>query len=280
MILIPNLVPTRDIVIRVARLEPGTVLRADEVLAGAGGKPANVARLLAAAGVPCQRIEMASPPAAERADIHILDDNGRLTVINAPAVADAAHLELVFAELSAVLSENDLLVVAGRQPTGAFARLAALASARRARLVVDTSGADLRAALAQRPWLVKVNAAEYAEATRTSPEVAWSGPPVTAPGPPNLVLTHAELGARAWPSGGVPLEAVPPTVRVVNPLGAGDALLAGVLAELESGAGMEAALRTGVAWSADLVTRLDLSVNQEAARSLRGRVQVRPLTGG
>ena len=301
MIVIPSLAAARDVVAHVARLEPGTVMRATAMTNAPGGKALNVGRLLGAAGIACQlvalvdartqaELERALSNSVEahfvrahmelRTDIHVVDNDGGLTVINAQPAATPADVEHVIAQVATQLEADDVLLVAGRQPDGAASRLFDLARERGARLVVDTSGPDLRLALEARPWLVKVNLAELAAATNRSEEEVWRSAPQDAGGAANLVVSHGAAGVRAWPATDNPFEIAASPAALVNPLGAGDALMAGLLADLDGGADLRSAVTTGVAWATDLVSRLELSVDLAGARGLRDQLQVNSLSGG
>lgn len=141
-------------------------------------------------------------------------------------------------------------------------------AARPARVVLDTGGADLAAALGAAPDVVRPNLGEACSALNRdlSPEhaaralvAAGAGAAIVSNGPSGLV---AAVGQRV-------IRASPVAVRVGNATGAGDAANAAVAAGLVRGtdfaeivrdavATSEAALNRSVAGEIDLAIRADL----------------------
>ncbi|QSB13167.1 carbohydrate kinase [Natronosporangium hydrolyticum] len=136
----------------------------------------------------------------------------------------------------------------------------------RASLIQDpTAARDRVARLVATADIVKVSAEDlttlYAGTRAESVAARWA-----ASGPWLLVVTDGEAGAQAWYAGAV-IEATPPTVPVVDTVGAGDAFTAGLLASLaEAGAlrgpkpaagraVVEAALRRATATAAAICAR-------------------------
>jgi fructose-1-phosphate kinase PfkB-like protein len=302
MIVIPSLNTARDVIALVPTMVPGSVLRAERVVVAPGGKPLNVARFLGSAGVPCRLVAVADATtvaelttllgasvqrqlvltqSACRVDLHIVDGQGDLTVVNAPpAVLAKGEVEAGLMATADVLEGGDVLLLAGSQPPGVAERLARIAAERGARLAVDCSGFDLVTGLSAGPWLAKVNADELVVAIGGDPETAWRAARSLAPQPAILAVTRGERGARAWPADGKPLEARPPQTTVVNPLAAGDALFAGLLTALEAGRDLREALRRGMAWASAVAARLETELDLELAGRLEAKVVVRSFIAG
>lgn len=149
---------------------------------------------------------------------------------------------------------GSIVLLAGSLPPGApadaYRRLATTASALGARVVVDIGGAPLTAALAARPWLVKINAAEASGttglATGVPSEVAEAARRLIQDGAEQALITMGVDGAvlvtpaGAWAVGQAP-EIGPYSV------GSGDALIGGFVAALTRNEDLPTALRLGAA---------------------------------
>jgi 1-phosphofructokinase family hexose kinase len=150
--------------------------------------------------------------------------------------------------------ETTIVLLSGSLPPGApadaYRRLAAQAVAAGARVVVDTDGPPLVAALEARPWLVKINAAE-ASATTGLPtanrrDVTAAARRLIQIGAEQALITMGIDGAvlvtpdGAWSVGQVP---------VIGPysVGSGDALIGGFVAALSRGEHLRTALGHGAA---------------------------------
>jgi 1-phosphofructokinase family hexose kinase len=181
----PNL--TVDRTLRLPRLVPGAVLRAQEVVATPGGKGVNVVRAATALRVPATLLGftaghtgralagllrddgvalLAVPCAGEaRSTLIALEEDGRATVVNEPGPtlgeADWRALEAATAE---ALAAHAMLVCSGSVPPGAppdaYARLTLAARRAGVGALVDASGPLLREALAAEPDIVCPNLAE------------------------------------------------------------------------------------------------------------------------
>jgi 1-phosphofructokinase len=306
VIVIPSLNTAHDIVALVTQMDVGAVVRAQQVTSAPGGKPVNLARFLGSAEVPCRLVALLdAATAAEltatlrpsvlsqlvltksrtRTDLQIVDRRGVLTVVNSPPTEIAcADLEAAMAAVADLLEPDDILVLSGSQRPATADQLIRLAEERGARLAVDMSGADLVAGLAAAPWLAKVNADELGAAFDEQPQVAWDSARSLAPLPVTLVVTDGARGARIWPRDGDPFEAHPPPTEVVNPLGAGDAVMAGMLATMEADGDLTRAVTIGMGWAADVVSRMEIELQPDRATGLSAGVRVRgigaPQAGG
>jgi fructose-1-phosphate kinase PfkB-like protein len=143
-------------------------------------------------------------------------------------------------------------------------------------MAVDTSGADLVTALAAAPWLAKVNAGELGAAFNENAEVAWQDGRDLASEPLTLIVTFGSRGARVWSAAAGPFEVQPPRIDVVNPLAAGDAFMAGLLATMEADGDLAHAVGIGMGWAADVVSRMETELDAKRATYLAAMVKMRP----
>jgi 1-phosphofructokinase family hexose kinase len=277
----PNL--TIDRTSRIAELRPGEVLRLSGVAVTPGGKGLNVARAARALGVPAELVAFvpgrtghaaaeliadegvalrAVAVAGEIRSTSVILEPGRATVLNEPGPAlgggDWAALE---AALGAAWGEHRVLVCSGSLPPSSpedgYGRLAALARSAGRLSVVDAGGATLRSALAAGPDVVTPNLAEAEgvdEAVEALPDAparaVAAGRALMAGGARSAVVTAAAAGAAVVSGEGAWWIPAPLVDAVVNPIGAGDVLAAGLAAGLEGGAGLLDAACRGVAAAA------------------------------
>jgi 1-phosphofructokinase family hexose kinase len=265
----------------------GAVNRAVAETRTAGGKGINVAAFLSGGPVPvtvtgflgedntgvfealfrrrhitdrCLRV-----PGASRVNVKVVDrEGGSVTDINlqGPQIRAESWLGLL-AALDGLAASNGTVVLAGSVPAGvpetAYAEMIPRLRRHNVFVVVDASGAPLRHAVAARPDMVKPNAHELSEllgrplgdradVVRAARELVGSG----------IALVVVSLGAEGavFVEGGRALLAVPPRVTVASTVGAGDAMVAGVLAARLEGGDLDACARRGTAFAAGTLARL------------------------
>lgn len=259
--------PAIDQTITVPGFQSGTVNRAASSRQDAGGKGVNVASCLADYGVPTavaallgrenpalfQTLFEAKQIAdhslyldgATRTNIKLVDpEQGDTTDVNLPGPAfDAAGVESCIARLLSTLTKQadtlEWLVLSGSLPPGwpadVYAIFIRLARELGLRVLLDTSGAPFAAALAAGPDLVKPNRDELAvHLGRPLPDLA-----ATLAGARELLATHAGLArvvvsmgseGAVFVSRDKAVLAQPLKVAVTSSVGAGDAMVAGLVA--------------------------------------------------
>ncbi|MFC7342726.1 1-phosphofructokinase [Saccharopolyspora griseoalba] len=269
----PN--PSLDRTVQVDRLDPGEVHRARRVHLDPGGKGVNVARALAAAGVPTLAVlpsggaegarlaELLAPEAVPvvevpvhaptRSNIAVVESDGTTSKFNEPGpqltAAEVAALETSVAELA---GRAEWLVTCGSLPDGCpqdlHARVVTAARAAGTRVAVDTSGAPLGLACQAGPDLVKPNLAELAEVAggplRDLGDVLDVADRLRAGGVGAVLVSLGRLGAVLVGANGARYATARAT-EVRSTVGAGDAMLAGFL---RASGTEEVALRSAVAY--------------------------------
>ena len=277
--------PAIDRTVRITDFKVGAVNRVEQTNDRAGGKGINVAATLAGLGHAvtalgflgrdnaevftsffarlgiedrCLRL-----PGATRVGIKIFDPLvGETTDINFPGLTpSSADLEALRAQLGGLVDFGSWCVLAGSLPPRVapelYAEFIRMLKARGVRAVVDTSGEALRGALLAAPDIIKPNQHEL--------ELLVGGP---------LLTEAAVIGAaRELVSGGVRLVVVsrgadgacfvtadesvlarPPAVKVGSTVGAGDAMVAGVVAAQVRGASLADTARHATACSLAVLT--------------------------
>ena len=267
----PN--PSVDRTLRIPTLTRGEVIRALSATAEAGGKGINVSRALATQGHPTTAVVPLSEASAAvmqallrgaaplevvpiagdiRVNVSVVEDDATVTKLNEPGprLGDDEVNELL--RRTAVLGAGASWVVGcGSLPPGApadfYSQLAQVAPAG-ARVAIDADGPALRAAIGQKIALVKPNHSELeglvGRSLPTLGDVVEAADELLARGVEGVLVSLGPDGAVLVDRTGAH-HAEARIADVLNPVGAGDALLAGYLA---AGAGGDA-LGIAVAWS-------------------------------
>lgn len=266
----PN--PSIDRTIRLEHLVPGGLNRAHSATSEAAGKGVNLSYALASEGVPTIAVlPLAAQSAVQylgllgdtvpvsavpiggeiRANVSIIESDGTVTKVNEPGPPlSTADAEAIIAA-AASASRDGWIVGCGSLPPGAprdfYGRLAKLATADR-RVAVDSSGDALAAAISAHVALLKPNHHELQELARrplvTLGETVDAARELVAQGCAAVLVSLGPDGA-LYVDAGTAAHAEARLADAANPVGAGDALLAGFLA---AGA-RAAALPVAVAWA-------------------------------
>ncbi len=258
-----------------------TVLRAGEVRVDAGGKGFNVARMLANLNTPSTALGFVAGRSGEllrdrleargiqtdfvvvagetRTNVSVVTQaGGRYLKVNEPGPTIApADLEGLLAQVGRLAREGDWWVLAGSLPPGVpegiYADLTAAIQGRGGRVILDGSGEALRLGCRARPFLAKPNAFEAAQMTgRPAGEAANPAAllvEIEAAGVGHAVISLGAAGALCR-DGGAISQVWPPPVVEKNPIGAGDAMVGGLVWALSRERPLLEAVRWGVACGA------------------------------
>lgn len=306
MILVAGLTPAWQQIAVLERLAPGAVNRARETYACASGKPTNVAIALARLGATAKLLTVLggavrSPfeedldrlgverrilpsTAPTRVCTSLVDRSARETteiVENAgPASAEelAAFQETFREEARAA----QLVVLTGSLPPGAPATFySSLLHATPARAVLDIRGPELLETLAQRPFLMKPNRDELARTVArsldTEDELVQACRDLCARGATWVVVT-AGAGAVIVVSREQSFRMRTLPRPVVNPIGCGDCLAAGLAWGLSRGKEVVESTRLGIAAAAqNLGDLLPARLDPATVSAWAEEVEVSPL---
>ena len=311
----PN--PALDLTVQAPGWQPSAVNVVDRAQTDAGGKGVNVAAVLADwAAHGESTIELsaagwlgqgnASPfeelfrergiqdhfmrvPGETRLGLKIVDPLSQSTTdFNLPGVqVTPEQVAALTANLRRLAPQHSAVVLSGSLPPGVpsdfYAELIqALRTPAGPLLAVDTSGAALTAVLSapQLPQLLKPNIHELEAALgRELPSDAErlaATHELLNRGAEWVALSLGEEGAWLVWNGGAVL-ARPPQVAVVSTVGAGDAMVAGLVSARLEGLSPADALRRATAFSAGNVTRLGAGLPPHAdLLALQQQVQIQP----
>ncbi len=267
--------PSLDYLVHLDQLRPGEVNRTAEEALYPGGKGLNVsltlrqlgiqstalgfsagftgravAELLAVQGI---RTDFLEAQGLTRINVKLWD--GTATELNGrgPNVSPAAAGALL--RRLEGLSAGDFLVLAGSIPEGLpvsfYADILERLQPKGVHCAVDASGSLLRLAAAQHPFVVKPNLTELEElfgrTLSSEPELLKAAQELQAMGAGHVLVSLGAQGALLLTEQGKAFRQSAPKGTEKNPVGAGDAMLAGFLAGMLRGFAPQDALQLAVA---------------------------------
>lgn len=227
------------------------------IWAGGGDTADTMSRLLDAEGVPHVRIPTQRPT---RRNLNVLDATSNEQLRFVFPGETLSQRELAACNDAVLSNQCRYLVLSGGLPPGLssdhYARLAARVPAE-TRIVLDTSGPELRHALEAGVFLAKPNLGELRDLVGSSVEsdedIVRAAARV-AGRCHGLVVSLGSSGAVLVTSGNAEFVRSPP-VAVHSRVGAGDSMVGGIVTALARGRSLADAVRYGVAAGAATVTR-------------------------
>lgn len=278
MIYTVTLNPTLDKTLSVAKLQPGEFHRASLLRAELSGKGINVSRALKMLGLPSKTLGFVGGRTGqafqvrlkeEGFDIHFVDVGGETrsnitlldestgiyTKINEPGpTINADHIAALQAQVEQWAHAGDYWTFSGSLPPGApidiYSQLITHVQEHGAFAFLDTSEETLRANLSSRPYGLKPNSIEAAQALGrqvvSDEDHCRAVRAFFDMGVRAVLLTRGEDGLVLGMHDEVVL-AYPPAVEARSPVAAGDSSLAGLLWALTEGCDIAEAARRAVA---------------------------------
>ena len=289
MIYTMTLNPSIDYIVRVDSLEIGSVNRMTSDDKFPGGKGINVSRILKRIDAKSTALgflggftgkfiedclneeEISTNFTTIQSDtrINIKLKAGEETEINGqgPVLTDEEISELKVS-LSKV-SKGDIVVLAGSLPAGLsqgfYQELIEIIKEKEADFVIDTTGADLLAALPKKPLLVKPNNHELAELYNTTfsglDDIITYGKKMLADGAQNVIISMAGDGALLFTQQGVYQTNVLKR-ELKNSVGAGDSMIAGFIGEYSKTQNPVESFKWGVACGSATAFSDDLATGE------------------
>lgn len=296
--------PAIDQTLSVPGFTAGQVNRVAESRSDPGGKGVNVASVLADLGVEAiatgflgvenqrlfeaffarKRIDdrFVRIAGSTRVGIKIVDDT-QTTDINFPGLSPRAEDIAELMERIASLAEpGRWFVLSGSVPPGVpdsiYAEMIELIRGRGGRVLLDTSGRPLRETLASRPEVMKPNVEELGELAgrpfQTVGDVRAAAEVLLELGVHRVVASMGGGGA-VFVDRGRALVARPPNVAVRSTVGAGDAMVGGIISAMIEDRSLEEVARTATACGAYAVTGIGPGIDDLAEfRKLISQVEI------
>lgn len=254
------------------------------ILTTGGDTGRQLKSLIAGFGFPADCVDVESPT---RTNLTISDKHGLTLKLNEQGspLLDA-ELEAVRDAVSRRLAKAQWLLLCGSVPPGVpprfYADLIELAHSKKVKTLLDTDGPVLEAGLEAKPTAVKPNQAEAERllhrALISRQQVLEAVRDLKSMGPEMVILSLGGRGAIAA-TGDALLEAIPPRIDPVCPIGAGDALSAAFVWALSKRKSLADALCWGVAagTASTLLPGVE-TASLEQTRAIYNRVEIRQLT--
>ena len=304
--------PALDQTIEIAGIQLGEVNRALRMQVDVGGKAVNVASCLSDFGVSTavtgqigrdnaalfeelfQRKKIANHccylDGLTRINSKLVDTvSGDTTDLNMPGpeltpAAAKDLLDQVLHRLDQLAGQVKWIVLSGSLPPGmpadAYATLTRRVQAAGGSVLLDTSGAPLRAALAAGPKIIKPNRHELAELVGrpldTLEALIATGRELLAAGSaPDVIAISLGGDGALFLDRNQALHALPARVEVSSTVGAGDAMVAGLVAAQLEGLNLTETARLATAFAAAKLTRLGPHLPRPAeVRALAQQISV------
>lgn len=308
MVVTVTLNPAIDQTITIPNFTAGAVNRVQTSQMDAGGKGINVAAFLADFG---QRVTVTGFLGADndsifrqmferkgiddrcvritgqtRIGVKISDEVlHQTTDINfpgeTPSAEDIAHLFKILNDLSAT---GEWFVLSGSIPRGVDAGIYAeiVRALAGKKVVLDTSGEGFRQAVPAGPWLIKPNVdelSEFAGRQLATPEaiLGMARELMARHQIHTVVISMGKEGA-IFSEGNEAVWAVPPSVQVKSTVGAGDAMVAGIVAGKIGGLSLTECARLATAFSVTAISHIGSGLPSiEAVQSAKEQVAIREL---
>jgi 1-phosphofructokinase len=301
--------PAIDQTLEIAGFATGKVNRVLTSRMDAGGKGVNVASILGDLRVPtvvtgflgeqnagiferhfaAKGLEdrFVRVPGANRVGIKVVNTEDRETTdINFPGleITEASQKQLM-RTVDELVVEGTWCVLSGSLPTGLqpdfYARLIARIHALGGLVLLDSSGEALRQAVAASPDILKPNLAELeelcGERISTQRQALDAATRLRGDREALVVVSMGAEGA-LFADGKIALLARPSRVHVYSTVGAGDAMVAGILWARIQGLDLEQTARLATAFGAYAVTRCGAGVEIDKVRVLADQVAVETIT--
>jgi len=306
MILVVGLSPAWQRTLEFPRdIQTGEVNRARRVTETASGKGVNVARIVrqlggksrlitvvggVRGGILSRALKKESLPsrivrvAKETRPCQTLITPGVVTeLVEETRRLTRREVAAVIVVFAAELSRAKFVILTGSVPTGCstgfYARLARASRRAGVPVLLDAQGAQLMNAAREKPFLIKVNRSELAAATgrdrKSATQLRAAARRFLALGVKWVAISRGPKSVTVF---GKTEEWVvtPPVIAAMNPIGSGDAMMAGIAVALGRGQPMIEAMRFGVACgAANALTATSGDVRRADVMRLLRRVTVR-----
>ncbi len=309
-ILTVTLNPAIDLACSVPDFTAGKVNRVTEHRLDAAGKGVNIAGLLRGFDLPVtvtgflgeenaaiferrfrnQEItdRFVRVPGETRIGIKVLDPNNESTTdINFPGLQpDPEHMSKLMDMIKRLSGDFSFVVLAGSLPAGVapeiMRELVEIVKEQGSKAVVDTSGPALKSAVEAGPWLVKPNDEELAELVGVPMDrqdrIITEARNLLANGIHTVTVSLGAQGA-VFIENDEALLVRPPGIDPVSTVGAGDAMIGGLVAGMALGMNLQERVRMATALSAATVAQAAPSLKDPAAaRLLEPNVEVNKIT--
>ncbi len=197
-----------------------------------------------------------------RTNVIIRTKSNQDYILNVPGPEiHAEELSRLYNKIKSVKRRPTIVVISGSIPRGIspriYAQLTLVFESLGAKVIVDSSGKALKESIKATPFLIKPNLKEFCQLIgkeiKEKKALIQEAKKIVKKGVEYVVISLREKGALVVSAEKI-YEITPPLVEVRNSIGAGDSLVAGIVAGMKQGKKMEEALKLGVAAGTATVT--------------------------
>ncbi|MCR4789299.1 MAG: 1-phosphofructokinase family hexose kinase [Lachnospiraceae bacterium] len=303
MIATITLNPAVDKTLNASRVVMGTVNRMDSACNMPGGKGINVAKVLRQYDVEVKTLGFIGGYSGDfieeamekigavpkftrvsedtRTSVNLITEDGYITEFLEPGpnISDA-ELKEFFASYEKEIEDCDIVVISGSAPRGvdpsAYVRMIEIANAGGKKVLLDTSGDNLKKGMYSRPYMMKPNLKELesimGRRIQGLSEVAESAMQIVEWGVPHVLVSMGNKGilyARDDNGESKVIYVPAPSIRAVNSVGSGDCAVAAFALSILEGLDPEKTLKKCVAISAANACSLENGlISKEKAEEL------------
>lgn len=195
---------------------------------------------------------------------------------------DSAEWQRMVELLEELDLTNSVVAISGKLPAGApedaYAQVAEHVTAAGGKLLLDAPGNPLLRTLEHNPFMVKINDVELMQAVGGK-NLLEGCRVLLARGAQSVLITRGGQSA-FYVDATQLLELMPPRIAAVNPVGSGDAVMAGIAVALAQGRSVEEMLVYGIACgAANALNLVSGTLLMEDVARLFHEVQVTKLSG-
>jgi tagatose 6-phosphate kinase len=308
MIITVTMNPSVDIRFTVKEFKRGGVFRSMDDKQTAGGKGLNVTRVLAQLGAPVLatgllagnngdfiKAELESKgiehsfvriPGNTRTCIAILEDDGQTEVLGRGPDISSEDLESFFSEFQRLLAKAKVVTMSGSLPPGApvhtYRRLIEMAKENGATVILDTSGAPLMEGIKAKPFAIKPNLSELefliGRRLVSDEDLAQAMGAAVELGVKNVLVSLGAKGALALVQDQFYRVSVP-KITAVNPVGSGDATVAGLAWGVYQGMELQTTLALAMACGVSNAMEQNTGqIDPRMVNKLVAKIEVKQLT--
>ncbi len=303
--------PAIDQTLRVNNFQPGRVNRVQSMQSEASGKGVNVASFLVDYGYPVsvtgylgednsaifeqfftsKQIDdrFVRIPGSTRTNVKVVDEaNQQTTDINMPGLRPPpGALDALTKTVTQLASSCDWFVLSGSLPPGVpatiYATLINQLKQQGKQTLLDTSGDALRAGIQVNPTIIKPNLEELRQLTGQAlegeDEILRAARQLLNEDLRLIVVSMGKEGALFVEQASA-LLATPPAISVKKTFGAGDAMVAGIIAAQLQNLNLADTARLSTAFSLAAITRLDYHLPDRATlQTYFPQVSIKTLSG-
>ena len=215
-----------------------------------------------------------------RTNIKIIDNSTTTDINGKGFLVSDADKQMLFKQLGDLAKECQAVLVAGSLPqgfdVGDFDKLLSALTAVCDKVAVDVSGDALKVAFKHKLWLIKPNDDELFEVFHKPAKILQEQRALIVDlDIDNVIVSMGSQGVN-WFAGDKVYQATPPKMTVVSTVGAGDTLVAGMMAGLLQGLDDLSALARATALSANAVSIVGFrAANDDELSRLLPQVEVR-----